>query len=104
LGVAQYRKRNGLLVQGSMLLRKPYFDFRKLFNEYSKDDIFYLSDGTDIDFEEFSELLIKNMKRIYNIELYHGELSEYEKERQRRLIGKYRMLQWKENCKPKGYQ
>ena len=104
LGVAQYRKKNGLLVQGSMLLRKPYFDFYKLFDGYSQGDIFYLSDSTDIDFEQFSELLIKNMRKIYNIELYRGELSDYEKERQKQLLGKYRMLQWEENYKPKGYQ
>lgn len=93
LGVSQYRKKDAILVQGSLPIEKPLGIF---FDLYPPDRFFSIkeSGNKDIGFESFSVSLRNGMEKINSINLVTGKLSSMEIERTNILKGKYCLNNW----------
>ena len=96
LGVSQYRKRDTILVQGTLLLRKTPSVFFDLFPQSPHDNISYIGETgkITIGFEAFGDLLKEKLRRIYRISIGGGELSSREIEQEEILQKRYRSYEW----------
>ncbi|TES92730.1 MAG: lipoate--protein ligase family protein [Candidatus Cloacimonadota bacterium] len=91
LGVSQYRRKDAILVQGSLLLKRPRSAF---FDIFTIDDFFYIEESKVLSFEFFSDKLKDGMEHTYNINIERRELSTEELERKKLLKNKYESEEW----------
>jgi lipoate-protein ligase A len=100
LGISQYRRADAILVQGTLLLRKPEALYRALFGERISTEAFSSIEdvhGTTVDFARVGHLLSKEIKGTYEIPLRDGTLSSRESEEAAQLTEQYRALNWIKN-------
>lgn len=96
LGVSQYRKRDTILIQGTLLLRKTTSIFFDLFPRSSHGSISNIEEigKITIGFETFGDVFKEELKRTYRISVGGGELSSREIEQAEILRRKYKSYEW----------
>lgn len=99
LGISQYRRADTILVQGTLLLRKPNALYRALFGALTSTDSFSsVADAhrMPVGFEEMEDSIRVEIERTYGVSLHEGALSPDESDRVTQLTKEYRAQSWAE--------
>ncbi len=95
LGIAQYRKKNSILVQGSLVLRNPDSKFLRILSSgLSLDNALLLDNTIDVSFDEFGEVLKSEIRRTSCISLENGKMCNKELGKISAVKRKYASLAW----------
>ncbi len=97
LGISQYRKKDAILVQGSLLLKKPSTAFIDLFEtSITLKEFSYIEEDSDkkVSFEDFVAVLKNGIEKTYRITVDAGGLSKNEMEQTKILQKKYKSTEW----------
>jgi len=104
-GSAQTRKYGAILQHGTLLLSFDYsllsalkIKYEKLADKQLKDitkRVVSLKDlGYDISREEMAEILAEEFKKYFKLEIFYGEINEFERKSAMELINKYKSYEW----------
>ncbi|MCK4233392.1 lipoate--protein ligase family protein [candidate division WOR-3 bacterium] len=97
LGVSQYRKKDTILIQGSLLLKKTHDSICNLFTtQVTPNAISNVEESGNmtITFETFGRILRKEIERKYVISIKEGTLTFEEKKRAKEAEKRYRSNKW----------
>lgn len=98
LGISQYRRADTVLVQGTLLLKKPEAVYRKLFGDDVSTAAFSSVSDTHqapVDFAMVADLLRDSISSTYGVNFVAGELSALESRQTDALEEKYRSTHWR---------
>ncbi len=94
LGVSQYRTRNNILIQGTLMLRKSDYCESVLFNSPIPSTKGIGDRGNSISFELFGSKLKQILADTYDIHIMNAALTEEEQNRARIIRKKYLSCEW----------